>query len=160
MKAIFSMGAMCIALQNCFGLSQSIDQKYLFDEHHIRYHSVTQNAPGEKTLNWLFIPGGPGCDSSSLLDLAQMLELPGNVWLIDFPGNGSNTEGISADYDYNEWFNLMIPMVRGFENPVIVGASWGGNYFSLNSRIGRLFSWFCGFELDSNVMAGSCLRMR
>ena len=126
MKAIFFICAMFFGLQNCFGLSQSTDPEYLFDEHRIRYQLVVQNPEGEKTLNWLFIPGGPGCDSSSLLDLAQMLELPGNVWLIDFPGNGSNTEGISADYDYNEWFDLMIPMVKRFENPVIVGASWGG----------------------------------
>lgn len=117
---------MFFGLQNCFGLCQLDDFKYLFDEHHIRYQLVTQTPQKEKTLNWLFIPGGPGCDSSSLFDLAQMLELPGNAWLIDFPGNGSNTAGISADYDYNEWFDLMIPMVKRFENPVIVGVSWGG----------------------------------
>lgn len=110
----------------CFGLSLSADAKYQFDEHRIRYQCVAQNSQAEKTFNWLFIPGGPGCDSSSLLDLTQILELPGNVWLVDFPGNGSNTEGIAADYDYNEWFDLMIPMVKRFENPVIVGASWGG----------------------------------
>ncbi len=115
---------MFFGLQNCFGLSPS--PKYLFDEHHIRYQLAVQNPQGEKALNWLFIPGGPGSDSSSLLDLAQMLELPGNAWLIDFPGNGSNTEGISDDYDYNEWFDLMIPMVKRFENPVIVGVSFGG----------------------------------
>lgn len=118
---VISICAMLFAFQSCFGLSE-----YQFDEHRIRYQLATQNPSDERTLNWLFIPGGPGCDSSSLLDLAQMLNLSGNVWLIDFPGNGSNTEGISADYDYNQWFDLMVPMVKCFENPVIVGASWGG----------------------------------
>ena len=76
MKAIFSICAMFFGLQNCFGFSQSTDPKYLFDENRIRYQLVAQNSQREKTLNWLFIPGGPGCNSSSLLDLAQMLELP------------------------------------------------------------------------------------
>ncbi len=110
----------------CLFLSQATHPKYLFDKQQIRYQVVAKNPHGKKTLNWLFIPGGPGSDSASLLDLVQMLELPGTIWLIDFPGNGSNTEGISSEYDYNEWFNLMIPMVTRFENPVLVGFSFGG----------------------------------
>ena len=41
------------------------DPKFLFDEHRIRYQLVAQNPQGEKTFNWLFIPGGPGCELDS-----------------------------------------------------------------------------------------------
>jgi pimeloyl-ACP methyl ester carboxylesterase len=104
----------------------SVVSKYTYDENGIRYQLVNSNPVTNKNWNWIFIPGGPGCDSSSLLGLTQLLDLPGNTWLIDFPGNGSNVNGISADYDYDQWFNFVIPMVKRFENPIVFGASFGG----------------------------------
>lgn len=44
----------------------------LYDEHKVRYTLVSSN--GGKAINWLFFPGGPGCDSLYLLPLAQELK--------------------------------------------------------------------------------------
>lgn len=99
---------------------------YCYDASHVRYQLVAKHEG--MPYNWLFLPGGLGADSSYLQSLVSLLELPGNVWLVDFPGNGSNTESIPADYDYNEWFALFPPMVQRFENPIIVGHSAGGMF--------------------------------
>lgn len=106
--------------------SELIECSAVFDQNGVRYRLVSSNAVNNKNWNWLFIPGGPGCDSSSLLGLVELLDLPGNMWLIDFPGNGDNINEIPENYDYNEWFEYVIPMVKRFENPIIVGASFGG----------------------------------
>jgi len=98
--------------------------KYTYDQNGVRYQLVSSNLVDNKNWNWILIPGGPGCDSSTLLGLTQLLDLPGNTWLIDFPGNGDNT--IVADYDYDHWFDCMVPMVKRFENPIVIGFSFGG----------------------------------
>ena len=75
---------------------------YFYDEHRTRYDLV--NTRSGAAYNWLFFPGGPGADSSYLSSLTDLLDLPGNVWLIDLPGNGSNF--ISEEYDFDQWMNL------------------------------------------------------
>lgn len=94
---------------------------YFYDENKTRYTLVSTK--GGKPLNWLFIPGGPGCDSDYLLSLIELLNLPGNIWLIDFPGNGSNK---TANNDPERWLSLFVPMLKKFQNPVVVGHSFGG----------------------------------
>src|SRR5215217_5225721 len=51
----------------------------------LRRHS---SRPGD--LNWLLLPGGPGIGSESLQELADAIDVPGAVWLVDLPGDGSN----------------------------------------------------------------------
>lgn len=97
---------------------------YVFDKNHIRY--LLASTYGDKPYQWLFLPGGPGADSSYLQGLIQLLHLPGNCWLVDLPGNGSNIESVPFDYDFDKWFDLFLPMVKKFENPIIVGHSFGG----------------------------------
>lgn len=104
----------------------STTSKYTYDQNGVRYQLVNTNPESNKNWSWIFIPGGPGLDSSSLLDLTQLLDLPGNTWLIDFPGNGDNVNTVSENYEYDQWFNCVIPMVKHFENPVVVGVSFGG----------------------------------
>ena len=50
---------------------------YLYDDLGTRYHLASSR--GGKALNWLFVPGGPGFDSSYFLPLAQNLNVDGNV---------------------------------------------------------------------------------
>ena len=59
----------------------------------VRLRRRTQR-PGP--LNWLFLPGGPGIGSESLHELVDSAELPGSTWLVDLPGDGSNTDAPGA----------------------------------------------------------------
>lgn len=96
--------------------------KYFWDENKVRYNLVTANAG--PAYNWLFFPGGPGADSSYFLDLVNLLNLPGNTWLIDLPGNGSNvSENVS--YNFDHWFDCLLPCLAKFQNPIYVGHSFG-----------------------------------
>ena len=94
---------------------------YTYDENDVRYELVSSK---EGDYNWLFFPGGPGCDSGYLRSLASLSSLPGKVWLIDLPGNGTNQA--KDGYDFEEWFSLTVSTVKRFDNPVFVGHSFGG----------------------------------
>lgn len=96
-------------------------KNYFYDQNNVRYTLISTN--GGKSLNWLFLPGGPGADSSYFDPLTTNLDLPGNTWLIDLPGNGSHD--IKKD-NFDEWFDIFIPTIQRFKNPVLVGHSFGG----------------------------------
>lgn len=98
-------------------------QNYLYDCDRVRYELYQTN--GGSKDNWLFFPGGPGGDSSYLHGLIDSLQLTGNVWLIDLPGNGSNSDGSYSD-NYDFWFELFPQIVKRFDNPIVVGHSFGG----------------------------------
>ena len=66
------------------------ESRYSYDSDRVRYELYSTN--DNKSYSWLFLPGGPGADSSYYHRLIDLLDLPGNVWLIDMPGNGSNVE--------------------------------------------------------------------
>ncbi len=109
---------------------QSVDKvsktrNYFYDSNHVRYELYRTS--GGKPYNWLFFPGGPGADSSYLLSLVDKLELPGNVWLIDLPGSGDNIrDTISENFD--TWIEIFPGIIKQFENPVLVGHSFGGMF--------------------------------
>jgi pimeloyl-ACP methyl ester carboxylesterase len=96
---------------------------YFYDQDQVRYELCQTN--GGDNVNWLLFPGGPGADSSYLHSLVDELHLPGNVWLIDLPGNGSNINASYSD-DYDLWFEFFPRIVKRFDNPVVVGHSFGG----------------------------------
>lgn len=111
-----------------FGSTQQLEEtpkmpNYFYNQDQVRFELYqTNEGQGE---NWLFFPGGPGADSSYLRSLVDVLELPGNVWLIDFPGNGSNTSASYTD-NFDAWFELFPQIVKQFDRPIIVGHSFGG----------------------------------
>lgn len=99
--------------------------RYLYTEDDVRYELYQTN--GKAAYNWIFLPGGPGADSCYLKSLIDGLDLPGNVWLIDLPGNGSNlVPGYSDNYD--KWMEIFPKEIANFENPVLVGQSFGGMF--------------------------------
>ncbi|MFF7228150.1 hypothetical protein SAMN06272775_6268 [Streptomyces sp. 2323.1] len=51
---------------------------------------LRQVTSGAGRGNWLFVPGGPGLGSESLLGLVAAAQVPGAAWLVDLPGDGSN----------------------------------------------------------------------
>jgi len=105
-------------------MSVSDKQNHFFDAHHVRYELYQTN--GGSSYNWLFFPGGPGADSSYFKGLIDNLSLPGNVWLIDLPGNGSNIG--TASVNFETWIDVFPAVITKFENPVLVGHSFGGMF--------------------------------
>lgn len=99
---------------------------YFYDANLVRYDLVATR--GGKPCNWLFFPGGPGADSRYFHSLVDLLDLPGNIWFIDLPGNGDNVKGIAADYDFDNWLTIFLPTIQKFENPIIVGHSAGSMF--------------------------------
>jgi len=113
---------------------------HFWDENSVRYQLINSIGGSGPFYNWLFFPGGPGADSSYLSDVSKELSLPGNTWLIDFPNNGSNT--ISEEYDFDKWFELLLPTVNRFENTIYVGQSFGGMFPLLFPQMEELLKGF------------------
>jgi pimeloyl-ACP methyl ester carboxylesterase len=83
----------------------------------------------EGDLNWLFLPGGPGIGSESLLELVDVIEVPGTSWLVDLPGDGSNRAAPGAPEDpYSLWPQVLLEAAEAVDRPVFVGHSTGGMY--------------------------------
>ena len=78
-------------------------------------------------LDWLFLPGGPGLGSESLLPLLDILKLPGNLWQLDLPGDGSNTTSNNSD-SFSHWPSALIEAVSEFDRVILVAHSTGGMY--------------------------------
>lgn len=102
-------------------------EKYLYDENHTRFQLV-KTVPGNKMFNWFFLPGGPGVDSNNLMGLIEELKVPGNYWLIDLPGNGTNTQAKEdiTSTTFEHWDDFLVQALAKFENPVLVGHSFAG----------------------------------
>lgn len=100
-------------------------KSYLWTKLKARLHLV-HSAPGE-SYNWLFLPGGPGLGSESLNGLAEILQLPGAVWHVDFPGDGSNTTTDDAEY-FSHWSEALIEVTSTLENVIVVAHSSGGMF--------------------------------
>jgi pimeloyl-ACP methyl ester carboxylesterase len=78
---------------------------------------------GKKKLNWIFIPGGPGLGSEAIAPLTSILKLPGTMWHLDLPGDGSNLRG-----SFKNWKRALLEAVRTLDNVIIVGHSRGGMF--------------------------------
>lgn len=74
--------------------------------------------------NWLFLPGGPGLGSESLRDLTEILHLPGTLWHVDFPGDGSNFPEMS----FMNWRKALIEACNELDNVILVAHSSGGMF--------------------------------
>lgn len=72
--------------------------------------------------------------------LALELRLPGNTWLIDLPNNGSNQ--VHEEYDFDNWFELLLPLVNQFQNPILVGQSFGGMFPLMFPQLEELLKGF------------------
>ncbi|ARN84744.1 alpha/beta fold hydrolase [Candidatus Nucleicultrix amoebiphila] len=100
--------------------------KSLYDENHTRFQLV-KSVPGKSVFNWLFLPGGPGVDSNCFLSLIDTMNVPGNYWLIDLIFNGTNEPyDIPSNAIYKKWGDFLIDAVQKFENPILIGHSFGG----------------------------------
>jgi len=92
----------------------------------VRLRRRTQR-PGP--LNWLFLPGGAGIGSESLHELVDCADLPGTTWMVDLPGDGSNTDAPGAPADpYTVWPQVLLEAADAVPNAIYVGHSTGGMY--------------------------------
>ena len=83
--------------------------------------------PGD--IDWLFLPGGPGIGSESLHELADALDVPGNIWMVDLPGDGSNVDvPAPPGGHYERWPDVLLEAARELPGSVFVGHSTGGMY--------------------------------
>lgn len=85
-----------------------------------------RNLPGGN-YNWIFLPGGPGLGSESLSDLTKIVELPGSIWHLDLPGDGSNTTH-NDEESFSHWSKALIEAVNALPNVILVAHSTGGMY--------------------------------
>lgn len=89
-------------------------------------------------LNWILLPGGPGIGSESLIELAAAIDVPGTIWLIDLPGDGSNRVAADAPSDpYSSWPGVVVEAAQALANPVLVGHSTGGMYLLATPELER-----------------------
>jgi pimeloyl-ACP methyl ester carboxylesterase len=81
------------------------------------------------SVNWLFLPGGPGIGSESLHELVDGLDLPGDLWLVDLPGDGSNRDAPGAPIEvFSVWPHAVVEAARALPNVAFAGHSTGGMY--------------------------------
>lgn len=80
-------------------------------------------------IDWLLLPGGPGIGSESLAGLVDAAGLPGSAWLVDLPGDGSNT-GIPEPRGgyFQHWPGVVAEAAQAVPGSVFVGHSTGGMY--------------------------------
>lgn len=78
-------------------------------------------------LHWLFLPGGPGLGSESLASLTSILELPGTVWHLDLPGDGSNTTS-DNQASFAHWSEALVEAVDSLPHVILAAHSTGGMY--------------------------------
>ena len=90
---------------------------------------LRRDSQREGEWNWLLVPGGPGLGSESVAGLARAAELPGTVWLIDLPGDGSN-RGVPQvpQSPYVLWPGVLAEATDGLDQIVMVGHSTGAMF--------------------------------
>jgi pimeloyl-ACP methyl ester carboxylesterase len=127
----------CLFIYSLLGRIEPIEgtskmPNYLYDLDQVRYELYQTNEG--MNYNWLFFPGGAGLDSSYLRSLVDELNLPGNIWLIDLPGNGGNIQD-SFSENYDRWIEIYSRIFGQFDNPILVGHSFGGMFPLLFSEL-------------------------
>lgn len=133
------------------------NETVVFDACHTRLTLAQSNTA--QSYNWLFLPGGPGVDSSYFAELIELLNLPGNVWLIDFPENGSNKRQMDdhTDYDFSTWEGCLKHVLRSFDNAILVGHSFSGLYPLLFPEIEKDLSGLVILHSASRPWVDSCI---
>jgi pimeloyl-ACP methyl ester carboxylesterase len=94
---------------------------------------LIKSNPGED-FNWLFLPGGPGLGSESLQLLTKNLNLPGTIWHLDLPGDGSNHTSNDEKY-FSRWSDALLEATSALNNVILVAHSTGGMYVLASPKL-------------------------
>jgi pimeloyl-ACP methyl ester carboxylesterase len=92
-----------------------------YSNYHFRIKTLRMN----QGYTWLFLPGGPGLGSAYLESLCLSLDLPGTTLLIDFPKDGTNTEGL---LNFSYWKKGLIDLLGNYDQPILVTHSFSGMF--------------------------------
>lgn len=86
-----------------------------------------QSSAGTSLHHWLFLPGGPGLGSEALAGLTRLFKdkIPGEIWHLDLPNDGSNRLN---DQALSHWRPALIEAVCRFEKTILVAHSSLGMY--------------------------------
>ncbi|MBN9228414.1 MULTISPECIES: alpha/beta fold hydrolase [Legionella] len=95
---------------------------------HTKYGYKIQQITEGPGYTWLCLPGGPGLGSEYLSNFCSSLQLPGTIFLLDFPQDGTNSQGT---LDIQHWQDGLIDLLKSFPQPVLVTHSFSG-MFALN----------------------------
>ncbi|MCL9682479.1 alpha/beta fold hydrolase [Legionella maioricensis] len=101
----------------------------------LRYIKSSEGKP----YNWVFLPGGPGLGSESLSELTSLLQLPGTIWHLDLPGDGSNITEDDSHY-FSHWSDALVEAVESLDKVILVAHSTGGMYALATIKLQRLLS--------------------
>ncbi len=88
--------------------------------HDFRVRQV-QDRPGP---NSFFLPGGPGLGSEYFESLIEVLDLFGSLYLVDFPGDGSNPTPLVPE----KWKENLIKLVQAFPRVHLVAHSFAAMF--------------------------------
>ncbi|MBN8827125.1 MAG: alpha/beta hydrolase [Sphingobacteriia bacterium] len=91
-----------------------------------QYRIAQIKEDSENNLNIVFLPGGPGMGSEYLADFACKLTIPGNLFIADFPGDGSNRN--TNKIEYEEWKKGIIKIAEDLRPCVLVTHSFSGMF--------------------------------
>ena len=105
------------------------DSLYTKSGYKVCLQSVNPGIP----VHWLFLPGGPGFGSESFSDLGMKLNLPGNVWYVDYPNDGSNQ--ICKENNFKLWRDGLIELLGAFDHVVLVTHSFSGMFVLSEKRV-------------------------
>jgi len=100
-------------------------KKYLWNKYGLRLQYIKSREGNP--WNWLFLPGGPGLGSESLYQLTACLNLPGTIWHIDLPGDGSNTFANNVEA-FKRWPLALEEVADAFDHVILAAHSSGGMY--------------------------------
>lgn len=89
--------------------------------------------------HWLFLPGGPGLGSESLSGLTNILSLPGTMWYLDLPGDGSNVTQDDTD-SFSHWSEALVEAVGALDNVILVAHSSGGMFALATPELEKMLS--------------------
>lgn len=128
--------------------------KIMFTQHNVR--CTLKSSSSAANLTWLFIPGGAGIDSSCFDSLlAELPPLPGKVYFLDFPGNGNH---LIPNTDFDNWLSIFIPTISQFENPIIVGHSFGGMFPYLFPECEKILAGFVSLNSAPKLWMEAAVR--
>lgn len=106
---------------------------WTLDGARLQYQSLCKNG----SINWLFLPGGPGLGSEALAGLTQLSKdkIPGVIWHLDLPNDGSN---IIKDKPILNWRSAIIQAVKALEKVILVAHSTSGMFIQTMPELENL----------------------